>query len=72
MKGYEYFILIICVTLFFYLTFHTNGLFIPISLLFTYSMMYLMFRKLKKSNEESFEQKLFDNLLKGNLNLDNI
>ena len=72
MKGYEYFILIICITLFFYLAFHTNGLFIPLSLLLTYIMMYSTFRKLKNNNSEGFEQKLFNNLLQGNLNLDNI
>ena len=48
MKGYEYFILIICVTLFLYLALHTNGYYIPVSLLISYSMMYLLYIKLKK------------------------
>lgn len=56
MKGYEYFIIIICVTLFFYFALHTNGLSIPISLVITYSMMYVLYRKLKKKDNENFEK----------------
>jgi hypothetical protein len=48
MKGYEYFILIICTTLFMYLTFHTAGLYIPFSFMFLYYKMFNVYRKLKK------------------------
>jgi 1-acyl-sn-glycerol-3-phosphate acyltransferase len=47
MKGYEYFILIICVTLFLYLSLHTAGLFIPVSFIISYYIMYKVFTKLK-------------------------
>ena len=58
MKGYEYFIIIICITLFFYFATHTNGLSIPISLLITYSMMYILYKKLKKTDNENFEKNM--------------
>ncbi len=64
MKGYEYFILIICVTLFFYLAMHTNGFYIPISLLISYSMMYLVYRKLKKADKDNFEKNLIEDFIK--------
>ncbi len=64
MKGYEYFILIICVTLFFYLTLHTNGLFIPVSLLISYTIMYMLYRKLRKADKENFEKNLLDGFIK--------
>ena len=67
MKGYEYFILIICITLFFYLTLHTNGLFIPASLLISYSMMYFLYRKLKKADKENFEKNLIEGLIKASM-----
>jgi 1-acyl-sn-glycerol-3-phosphate acyltransferase len=67
MKGYEYFILIICVTLFFYFAFHTNGLSIPISLLITYSMMYLLYRKLKKVDKENFEKNMIEDFIKNTI-----
>lgn len=38
MKSYNYLILIVMVTLFIYLTIHTNGLYIPFSLLLTYGI----------------------------------
>ena len=67
MKGYEYFILIICVTLFFYLTLHSNGLFIPVSLLISYSMMYVLYRKLKKADKKNFEKNLIEGLIKASM-----
>jgi len=67
MKGYEYFILIICVTLFFYFALHTNGLSIPISLLISYSMMYLLYRKLRKADKENFEKNLIEGFIKDTL-----
>ena len=68
MKGYEYFILIICFTLFFYFALHTNGLSIPISLLISYSMMYLLYRKLKKADKENFEKNLIEGFIKNTMN----
>jgi hypothetical protein len=68
MKGYEYFILIICVTLFFYFALHTNGLSIPISLLISYSMMYLLYRKLRKADKENFEKNLIEGFIKNTMN----
>jgi hypothetical protein len=62
MKSYEYMILIVCVTLFFYLAFHTSGLFIPVSLLISYLMMYKTFRTLKKEDKKSLEQMLINTL----------
>ena len=67
MKGYEYFILIICVTLFFYFALHTNGLSIPISLLISYSMMYLLYRKLRKADKENFEKNLIEGFIKNTM-----
>jgi len=64
MKGYEYFILIICVTLFIYVGMHTNGYYIPISLLVSYSMMYFLYRKLKKTDKENFEKILIEDFIK--------
>ena len=49
MKGYEYFILIICTTLFIYLIFHTAGLYIPLSFIFSYYKMFNLYKKLKKN-----------------------
>lgn len=69
MKGYEYFILIICVTLFFYLALHTNGLYIPVSLLVSYSMMYLLYRKLRKADKDNFEKNLVEGLIKNTINV---
>jgi hypothetical protein len=69
MKGYEYFILIICLTLFFYLTLHTNGLFIPVSLLVSYSMMYVVYRKLRKADKENFEKNLIEGFIKNTMNV---
>jgi 1-acyl-sn-glycerol-3-phosphate acyltransferase len=68
MKGYEYFILIICVTLFFYFALHTSGLSIPISLLISYSMMYLLYRKLRKADKENFEKNLIEGFIKNTMN----
>ena len=68
MKGYEYFIIIICVTLFFYFALHTNGLSIPISLLITYSMMYILYRKLRKADKENFEKNLIEDFIKNTMN----
>jgi hypothetical protein len=45
MKGYEYFIIIICVVLFLYVAQHTSGLSVPISLLINYIMMFLFYIK---------------------------
>jgi 1-acyl-sn-glycerol-3-phosphate acyltransferase len=49
MKNYQYFILIICITLFIYLIICTKGIYLPASFLITYSMMYLLYKKLKKT-----------------------
>jgi 1-acyl-sn-glycerol-3-phosphate acyltransferase len=68
MKGYEYFIIIICVTLFFYFATHTNGLSIPISLLITYSMMYVLYRKSKKIDNENFEKNMIEDFIKNTMN----
>jgi hypothetical protein len=68
MKGYEYFIIIICVTLFFYFATHTNGLSIPISLLITYSMMYVLYRKSKKTDNENFEKNMIEDFIKNTMN----
>jgi 1-acyl-sn-glycerol-3-phosphate acyltransferase len=68
MKGYEYFILIICVTLFFYFAFHTNGLSIPISLIISYSMMYVLYRKLRKADKENFEKNLIQDFISKTIN----
>ncbi len=64
MKGYEYFILIICVTLFFYFAFHTSGLSILVSFLISYIMMYLLYRKLRKADKDNFEKNLIDDFIK--------
>jgi 1-acyl-sn-glycerol-3-phosphate acyltransferase len=71
MKGYEYFILIICVTLFFYFALHTYGLSIPISLLISYSMMYLLYRKLRKADKENFEKNMIEDFVKNTMNIFN-
>ena len=68
MKGYEYFILIICVTLFFYFAFHTSGLSIPISLIISYSMMYVLYRKLRKADKENFEKNLIEGFIRNTMN----
>ncbi len=39
-KNYQYFIIIVCITLFFYLSTRMNYLFIPISLAISYYLMY--------------------------------
>jgi 1-acyl-sn-glycerol-3-phosphate acyltransferase len=62
MKSYEYMILIVCVTLFFYLAFHTTGLYVPLSLLISYLMMYRTYRKLKKEDKLSFEKMIVNTL----------
>jgi 1-acyl-sn-glycerol-3-phosphate acyltransferase len=46
MKGYEYFILIICITLYFYLGCHSNGLFIPISMIYSYYLINSIYKKI--------------------------
>ncbi len=47
MKGYQYFILIICITLYLYLGFHSYGLFIPISMIYSYYLIYSINKKIK-------------------------
>ncbi len=47
-KSYEYFLILIIITLFFYLTMHTNGLYIPVSLIISYSLMYFLYKKISK------------------------
>ncbi len=46
MKGYQYFILIICITLYLYLGFHSNGLFIPVSMVYSYYLVYSIYNKI--------------------------
>jgi 1-acyl-sn-glycerol-3-phosphate acyltransferase len=67
MKGYEYFIIIICVTLFFYLIMHNKGIYLPISFIISYTMMYMVYIKLKKSNKDNFEQNLIEGLIKSTI-----
>ncbi len=45
MKGYQYYILIIIVTLYFYLGLHSNSLFIPLSMAFSYYLIYKIYNK---------------------------
>jgi 1-acyl-sn-glycerol-3-phosphate acyltransferase len=53
-KNYELFILIICLTLFGYLLVHTKGIYLPVSLIISYALMYSLYRKIsiddKKNN----------------------
>lgn len=46
MKGYQYFILIICITLYFYLAFHSYGLYVPLSIIFSYYLIYSIYKKI--------------------------
>jgi 1-acyl-sn-glycerol-3-phosphate acyltransferase len=45
-KSYEVCILIICLILFGYLFIHTKGIFLPVSLIISYSLMYSLYRKI--------------------------
>ena len=56
MKGYEYFIIIICITFYLYVAQHTNGLSIPFFLLISYIMMYTVYKKLRKTDKENCKQ----------------
>lgn len=64
MKSYQFFIIIICVTFFIYLIMCTKGLYLPGSFLITYLIMYLLYRKLKKSEKKYFENNLIQKLIK--------
>lgn len=47
-KSYDYMIIIVMITMFIYLTMHSNKLFLPLSFIFTYLVTFYYYYKIKK------------------------